>query len=198
MHSGTGDLASRLVFGNAAERPCAFGSPSVLQKLFHAVESQAFDKSRVDIGTMSARIGIRLSARTMAGAHITEATPPTKTRLRVRIEPPNISVSDLAIVRGQVMSHHTTECLLFLSRKSWSWWLTGQRRDIPVQAVNPRSEGASRRARSWAEHPHHRRAESHSVFQLASVHPLVRPPAGDHGHRRYARSQKRPSPPHFW
>jgi hypothetical protein len=47
MHSGISDLASRLVFGNAAERPCAFGSPSVLQKLFHAVESQAFDKSRV-------------------------------------------------------------------------------------------------------------------------------------------------------
>jgi hypothetical protein len=45
---GISDLASRLVFGNAAERPCAFGSPSVLQKLFHAVESQAFDKSRVD------------------------------------------------------------------------------------------------------------------------------------------------------
>jgi hypothetical protein len=48
VHSGIGDLASRLVFGNAAERPCAFGSPSVLQKLFHAVESQAFDKSCVD------------------------------------------------------------------------------------------------------------------------------------------------------
>src|SRR5260221_11692660 len=48
VHSGIGDLASRLVFGNTAERPCAFGSPSVLQKLFHAVESHAFDKSRVD------------------------------------------------------------------------------------------------------------------------------------------------------
>ena len=48
VHSGIGDLASRLVFGNTAERPCAFSSPSVLQNLFHAVESQAFDKSRVD------------------------------------------------------------------------------------------------------------------------------------------------------
>jgi hypothetical protein len=37
---------------------------------------------------MSARIGIKLSARTMAGAHITIATPPTKMRLRVSIEPP--------------------------------------------------------------------------------------------------------------
>jgi hypothetical protein len=48
MNAGIGDLTSRLVFGNAAERLCAFSRPSVLQKLFHAVESQAFDKSRVD------------------------------------------------------------------------------------------------------------------------------------------------------
>jgi hypothetical protein len=102
MHSGIGDLASRLVFGNAAERPRAFGSPSVLQKLVHAVESQAFDKSRVDIGTMSAWIGIRLSARTMAGAHITEATPPTKMRLRVSIEPPNINVSEITLQLSEV------------------------------------------------------------------------------------------------
>src|SRR6266487_6725615 len=131
------------------------------------------------IGTMSARIGIRLSARTMAGAHITEATPPTKMRLRVSIGPPDINVSEISLQlsEGQV-SHHSR------------WWLTGQGRDIAVQAVNSRSEGASRRARSWAEHPHHRWAKSHSVFQLASVHPLVRPPAGDHDNRRYARSQR--------
>src|SRR6266478_7319511 len=49
------------------------------------------------IGTMSALIGIRLSARTMAGAHITEATPPTKMHLRVSIEPPNISVSEITL-----------------------------------------------------------------------------------------------------
>jgi hypothetical protein len=48
VHSGMDDLASRLVFGNAAERRCPFGSPSVLQSPFHPVESQAFDKSRVD------------------------------------------------------------------------------------------------------------------------------------------------------
>jgi len=41
---------------------------------------------------MSARIGIRLSARTMAGAHIIEATPSIKMRLRVSLEPPNINV----------------------------------------------------------------------------------------------------------
>src|SRR5262245_63626881 len=47
----------------------------------------------------------------------------------------------------------TTECLLFLRRKSSSWWLTGQGREFAVQAVNSRNEGALRRARSWAEHP---------------------------------------------
>jgi hypothetical protein len=30
----------------------------------------------------------------MAGAHITEATPPTKMRLRVSIELPNINMSE--------------------------------------------------------------------------------------------------------
>jgi hypothetical protein len=53
VHSGIGDLASRLVFGNAAERRRAFGSPSVLQKLFHAVESRAFEG---DIGTQLGEI----------------------------------------------------------------------------------------------------------------------------------------------
>ena len=88
VHSGIGDLTACLAFGNVAERQCAFVSPSVLQSPFHPVESQAFDKSSVDrcIGTMSARIGIRLSARTMAGAHITDARPPIKMRLRVSIE----------------------------------------------------------------------------------------------------------------
>jgi hypothetical protein len=33
----------------------------------------------------------------------------------------------------------TTECLLFLSRKSSSWWLTEQGRDVPVQAVNSKA-----------------------------------------------------------
>jgi molybdenum cofactor synthesis domain-containing protein len=49
------------------------------------------------------------------------------------------------------VSHHTTECLLFLSRKSSSWWLTEQGRDIPVQVVtheakarfDPRGHGPS-------------------------------------------------------
>src|SRR6476619_3000633 len=54
------------------------------------------------------------------------------------------------------------------------------RPDIPVQAVNSRSEGAIRRARSRAEHPRHRWVESQGVFRrLASVPPLVRAPAGD-------------------
>jgi hypothetical protein len=67
-----------------------------------------------------------------------------------------------------------------LRRKSSSWWLTGQGRDIPVQAVNSRSEGAIRRARSWAERPHHRWAESHSVFRRGASSILwLRPPAGD-------------------
>jgi hypothetical protein len=80
----------------------------------------------------------------------------------------------------------TTECLFSLSRRSSSWWLSEQRRDM-VQAVNSRSEGAIRRAQSWAEHPHHRWAESLSVFRrVASVHPLVRAPAGDHDNHRYA------------
>ena len=75
------------------------------------------------IGTMSARIGMMLSARTMAGAHITEATPPTKMRLRVSIEPPNINVSEITLQLSEGKCPITTECLLFLSRKSSSWWL---------------------------------------------------------------------------
>jgi hypothetical protein len=63
------------------------------------------------IGTMSARIGIRLSARTMAGAHITEATPPTKMRLRVSIEPPNINVSEITLQLSEGKCPITTECL---------------------------------------------------------------------------------------
>jgi hypothetical protein len=50
----------------------------------------------VYLGTMSARI-VMHSARTMAGAHITEATPPTKMRLRVSIEPPNVNVSEMTL-----------------------------------------------------------------------------------------------------
>jgi hypothetical protein len=71
------------------------------------------------IGTMSALIGIRLSARTMAGAHITEARPPIKMRLRVGIEPPSNHLSE-----GKCPI--TTEWL-FLSRKSSSWCLIGAR-----------------------------------------------------------------------
>ena len=71
------------------------------------------------IGTMSALIGIRLSARTTAGAHITEARPPIKMRLRVSIEPPSNHLSE-----GNCPI--TTEWL-FLSRKSSSWCLIGAR-----------------------------------------------------------------------
>jgi hypothetical protein len=53
---------------------------------------------------MSARIGIRLSARTMAGAHIIEATLPTKTRLRVSIGPPDIKVSEITLSVRRVCS----------------------------------------------------------------------------------------------
>jgi hypothetical protein len=92
---------------------------------------------------MSARIGIRLSARTMAGAHITEATPPTKMRLRVSIEPPNINVSEITLqfVRGQV-SHHDRMPVTLEPEELERVAHRGKVRYIPVQAVNSRSEGA--------------------------------------------------------
>jgi len=90
VHSGIGDLASRLVRNVRAR--------SVVHPFFKSCSMQWNRRRSTNpawtgcIGTISARIGIRLSARTMAGAHITEATPPTKMRLRVSIEPPNINV----------------------------------------------------------------------------------------------------------
>jgi hypothetical protein len=47
----------------------------------------------------------------MAGAHITEATPPTKMRLRVSIEPPNINVSEITLQLSEGKCPITTECL---------------------------------------------------------------------------------------
>src|SRR6266446_6794987 len=114
------------------------------------------------VGKMSARIGIiRLSARTMAGAHITEATPPTKRRLRVSIEPPNTNMRYPcnSIVRGQV-SHHDRMPVI----------LEPEEFELVAHRARPGYPGSGR------ELTKRRRDSTRAVTGRASAQPLGRKP----------------------
>jgi hypothetical protein len=163
VHSGIGDLASRLVFGNAAERPCAFGSPSVLQKLFHAVESQAFDKSRVDgLHRNDERPDWHQALRPNDGwsaYHRSDTT--NKMRLRVSIEPPNINVSEitLQLSEGKCPITRPNACIL-----------EPEELELVAHRARPGYPG------SGGELTKRRRASTRAVLGRASAQPLGRKP----------------------
>ena len=77
----------------------------------------------------------------------------------------------------------TTECLLFLSRKSWSGWLTGQGRDIPE--LTKRRRDSTRAVMGRASAPPLGR-KPQRLSPCCIVHPSVRPLLViDHDNRRW-------------